>query len=60
MRDSNSVGRGFGFVTYQEQSAYDDVLQAQLYLRGKKLQAKRAIPPSDLMQNLSEVKLFVG
>lgn len=60
MRDSNSVGRGFGFVTYQEQSAYDDVLQAQLFLREKKLQAKRAIPPSEVMLNLSEVKVFVG
>merc|ERR1719285_625749 len=60
MRDSNSVGRGFGFVTYREQSAYDDVLHAQLFLRGKKLQAKRAIPPSEVKQNLSEVKLFVG
>merc|ERR1719204_1953278 len=60
MRDFNGVGRGFGFITYQEQSAYDDVLQAQLFLRGKKLQAKRAIPPSEVLENQSEVKVFVG
>jgi len=60
MRDSNQVGRGFGFITYQEQSAYDDVSQAQLFLRGKKLQAKRAIPPSEVLENQSEVKVFVG
>jgi len=60
MRDANRVGRGFGFVTYEKQSAYDSVLQAQLFLRGKKLQAKRAIPPTEVMENQSLVKIFVG
>merc|ERR1719376_1952102 len=56
MRDSYSVGRGFGFVTYREQSAYDDVLQAQLYLRGKKLEPKKAVPSNEVKDDTSNVK----
>jgi len=61
MRDSGGTCRGFGFVTYQGQSVYDDVLQAQLQLRGKKLEPKKAVPSNEIKDdNKSEVKVFIG
>lgn len=60
MRDSSRICRGFGFVTYQEQSAYEDVLQAHLELRGKNLDAKKAVPSSEVKDSKSEVKVFIG
>lgn len=60
MRDSGGVCRGFGFVTYREQSDYDDVLQAQLQLRGKKLEPKKAVPSNEVKDDKSEVKVFIG
>jgi len=62
MRDSVGVCRGFGFVTYKEQSAYEDVLQAQLQLRGRKLEPKKAVPSKEMQikDEKSEVKVFIG
>jgi len=60
MRDSMGVCRGFGFVTYREQSAYDAVFQAQLQLRGSKLDARKAVPMNEVRENKSGVKVFVG
>jgi len=60
MRDSDGVCRGFGFVTYQEQSAYDAVFQAELQLRGSKLDARKAVPMNEVTENKSGVKVFIG
>lgn len=60
MRDSEGVCRGFGFVTYREQSAYDAVFQAQLQLRGSKLDARKAVPMSQVSENKSGIKVFIG
>jgi len=60
MRDMEGIGRGFGFVTYRSQEAYDKVLAAQLQLRGKPLEQKKALPPSDVAQKEGGVKVFLG
>jgi len=60
MRDSEGVCRGFGFVTYKNQSSYDAVFQAQLQLRGSKLDARKAVPRNEVRENKSGVKVFVG
>jgi len=60
MRDSSGVCRGFGFVTYKNQSSYDDVFKADLQLRGKKLEQKKAVPPTEMDNKNNEVKIFVG
>jgi len=60
MRDADGVCRGFGFVTYQDQSAYDAVFQAELQLRGSKLDARKAVPMNEVRESKSGVKVFVG
>jgi len=60
MRDSAGVCRGFGFVTYKEQEAYEMVLQATLQLRGKSLEPKKAVPSNEVSEKTSNVKVFIG
>jgi len=60
MRDTAGVCRGFGFVTYREQSSYDAVFQAELQLRGSKLDARKAVPMNEVRENKSGVKVFIG
>jgi len=60
MRDQDGICRGFGFVTYQTQDAYQKVFAAQLQMRGKPLEQKKALPPSDVEQKKSGVKVFLG
>jgi len=60
MRDGEGVCRGFGFVTYKEQAAYDSVFQADLQLRGTKLDARKAVPMNEVSADKSGVKVFVG
>lgn len=60
MRDSDGVCRGFGFVTYQNQASYDAVFQAELQLRGSRLDARKAVPMNEVNENKSGVKVFVG
>jgi len=60
MRDSAGICRGFGFVTYKEQSAYDNVFETELQLRGVKLEQKKAVPSRDVQEKESDVKVFIG
>jgi len=60
MRDADGVCRGFGFVTYRDQSSYDAVFQASLQLRGSKLDARKAVPMNQVRESNSGVKVFVG
>merc|ERR1719320_1202272 len=60
MRDSEGVCRGFGFVTYRDQSAYDAVFQAELQLRGSRLDARKAVPMNEVNEQKSGVKVFIG
>lgn len=60
MRDAEGVCRGFGFVTYKDQSSYDAVFQAELQLRGSRLDARKAVPMNEVRENKSGVKVFVG
>lgn len=60
MRDGDGVGRGFGFVTYRDQSAYDAIFEAKLQLRGSKLDARKAVPITEVRENKSSVKVFIG
>lgn len=60
MRDSAGVSRGFGFVTYREKESYEMVLQATLQLRGKVLEAKKAVPENEVSAKKSDVKVFIG
>jgi len=62
MRDQDGICRGFGFVTYRDQAAYDQVMQAQLQLRGKPLEQKKAVPRKDVAagQPRTKIKVFVG
>jgi len=60
MRDMEGIGRGFGFVTFKTQEGYDKVLAAQLWLRGKQLEQKKALPPTDIGQKEGGVKVFLG
>jgi len=62
MRDSEGICRGFGFVTYREQSAYEKVMEAQLQLRGRPLEQKKAVPRKDGEGpgGKGQVKVFIG
>jgi len=62
MRDSEGICRGFGFVTYREQSSYDKVMEAQLQLRGRPLEQKKAVPRKDGEGpgGTGQVKVFIG
>lgn len=62
MRDQDGICRGFGFITYRDQAAYDQVMQAQLQLRGKPLEQKKAVPRKQLAtgQQKTKIKIFVG
>jgi len=62
MRDQAGICRGFGFVTYREQIAYDKVMEAQLQLRGRPLEQKRAVPRKEntVEKQKSQVKVFIG
>jgi len=60
MRDSAGVCRGFGFITFQAKEAYEMVLQATLQLRGKALEAKKAVPANKVSEKKSDVKVFIG
>jgi len=63
MRDQDGICRGFGFVTYREQSAYDKVMEAQLQLRGRPLEQKKAVPRKageGGPAGKGQVKVFIG
>jgi len=60
MRDMDGICRGFGFVTYRTEEAFQNVFAAQLQMRGKPLEQKKALPPSDVEQKKSGVKVFLG
>jgi len=62
MRDQAGICRGFGFVTYREQAAYDKVMEAQLQLRGRPLEQKKAVPRNETESRpeKSQVKVFIG
>ena len=62
MRDQDGICRGFGFITYREQAAYQQVMEAQLQLRGRPLEQKKAVPRKDaaIGQQKTKIKIFVG
>jgi len=62
-QDGSDGHRGFGFVTFKEQSSADAVLADMAYLEldGRKLDAKVALPPSLKPPPGTETnKLFIG
>jgi len=60
MRDQDGVCRVFGFVTYRNQESYDNVMAAELQLRGTKLEQKKAVPRGENQEKKSDVKVFLG
>jgi len=62
MRDQQGICRGFGFVTYRDQAAYEQVMDSQLQLGGRALEQKKAIPRSEgiLDSPKAKIKIFVG
>jgi len=62
MRDQQGVCRGFGFVTYRDQVAYDQVMDAQLQLGGRALEQKKAVPRKEgsIESPRNKIKIFVG
>jgi len=60
MRDQDGVCRGFGFVTYRNQESYDNVMAAELQLRGTKLDQKKAVPRGENQEKKSNIKVFLG
>jgi len=59
MRDQGGVCRGFGFVTYRDQEAFDRVMATQLQIRGTKIEQRKAVPQTDI-EKKSDVKVFLG
>jgi heterogeneous nuclear ribonucleoprotein A1/A3 len=65
MRDKASGNsRGFGFVTYTDPAALDQVLSGELELEGRKVDCKAAVPRDTVQQSGSgqgrTCKIFVG
>jgi len=60
MRDQDGICRGFGFVTYRDESSYQQVMEAQLQLRGRPLEQKKAVPRANLNNQKTKIKIFVG
>jgi len=58
MRDKNGRSRGFGFITLASIQEIDIAISISLFLDGRKVEAKRAIPKSDLSNHAK--KIFVG
>jgi RNA recognition motif-containing protein len=58
MRDKTGRSRGFGFLTLSSVQEIDKAVTINLFLDGRKVEAKRAIPKSD-MANPAK-KIFVG
>jgi len=58
MRDKTGRSRGFGFLTLESVEEIDKAVAINLYLDGRKVEAKRAIPKSDMANHAK--KIFVG
>jgi len=58
MRDKNGKSRGFGFLTLGSLQEIEIAISISLFLDGRKVEAKRAIPKSDLSNHAK--KIFVG
>jgi len=58
MRDKTGRSRGFGFITLESIKEIEFAISINLYLDGRKVEAKRAIPKSDLSNHAK--KIFVG
>jgi len=60
MRDQAGVCRGFGFVTYRNQEGYDKAMGAELQIRGRNLEQKKAVPQHAIKEKCQGVKVFLG
>jgi len=65
MREAPSGrSRGFGFVTFKDPAVADKVLAQELQLDGRKLDLKRAVPKTEMIQQVDETpsskKLYVA
>jgi len=58
MRDKRGRSRGFGFLTLASPKEIQMALSFHLYIDGRKVEAKRAIPQSDMSNHAK--KIFVG
>jgi len=58
MRDKTGRSRGFGFITLASVREIDLAISCNLFLDGRKVEAKKAIPKSDL--SIHAKKIFVG
>jgi len=58
MRDKTGRSRGFGFITLASVKEIDIAISYNLFLDGRKVEAKKAIPKSDLSNHAK--KIFVG
>eukprot|EP00873_Tetraselmis_striata_P007356 jgi/Tetstr1/427620/TSEL_017745.t1 len=61
MRDRHSgTPRGFGFVTYADETAAEEVTQMKHILDGRHIDAKRSVPQGNLAHKPKSRKIFVG
>jgi RNA recognition motif-containing protein len=58
MRDKRGRSRGFGFLTLASPKEIEMAISFHLHIDGRKVEAKRAIPQSDMSNHAK--KIFVG